>query len=310
MKRADLLINEVREDTENSEFTTETGVQDSTILRAFNDAQNRIMSLIQQQKPNLFQKEKVIDAVAGQEVYDLPVDVFATHMLEKVEYSSTGNAQDYYPLDYGYLKERTNTMPGIPAFYIRRSQQLLIQPKPQGAGKIRATYIRTIPTLDKRRGKVETVVLDGLTNTITTLVLDPTALTTDDSQSLLAAEWFCVVDKNGTIKMAGIPLADLNTSTGAVTVDTFNYQAGESIAVGDYVVTGKFTTTHSELPDIAERYLLMFAQWRVQKRDSSNDSQEANAEAKEMEADIMSTYSEQTKDVAEIPVLDTSFMSW
>lgn len=309
MKRADLLITEVREDTENSEFTTETGVQDSTILRAFNDAQNRIMSLIQQQKPNLFQKEKLIDAVAGQETYDLPVDVFATHMLEKVEYSPTGNDTEYYQLDYGYLKERTNTLPGVPAFYIRRSSQILIQPKPQGAGKFRLTYIRTIPTLDKRRGKVETVTLDGSTNTITTLILDPTALTTDDSQALIDAEWFCVVDRNGNIKMQGIPLADLNTSTGQITVDTFEYEDGETIAVGDYVVTGKYATTHSELPDIAERYLLMFGQWRVQKRDSSNDSVEANQEAKEMESDIMATYSEQTKDVAEIPVLDTSFMT-
>ena len=109
--------------------------------------------------------------------------------------------------------------------------------------------------------------------------------------------------------MAGIPLADLNTSTGEITVDTFEYEDGETIAVGDYVVSGKYTTTHSELPDIAERYLLMFGQWRVQKRDSSNDSVDANAEAKEMEADIMATYAEQTKDVAEIPILDTSFMT-
>lgn len=308
MRRVDQLIAEVREETESTEFTSETGIQDSTILLAFNHAQDRIMSLIQQTKPNLFQKEKVIDAVAGQETYSLPADVFATHMLEKVEYSVTGRDEDYYTLDFGYLRERINRVPGTPAFYIRRSSELLLQPKPQQAGKIRVTYIRTIPKVDARRAKVLSVTLTA--DSISSLTLDPTALTSDNAQAITDAEYICVVSKDGVIKMKAIPVADLNSSNGDVTVDTFTFESGETIEVGDWIVTGKFSTTHSELPDIAERYLIEFGKWRVHKRDSSNDSGEADAERKEMEADIMATYAEPGKDVNDVPITDTQFLTW
>jgi len=301
---------DVREETESTEYTSETGVQDSSILLAFNHAQDRIMSLIQQQKPNLFQKEVVIDAVYGQEAYDLPADVFGTHMLEKVEYSVSGNENDYSTLDFGSLRERINRVPGTPSFYIRRSGQVLLQPKPQSSsGKIRLTYIRTIPKLDLRRGKVSAVTITG--SEITTLTLDPTQLTTDNAQAIIDAEWICIVSKEGAIKSQAIPVSDLNTSSGDVTVEAgFLLASGETIDVGDYVVTGKFATTHSELPDIAERYLIEFGKWRVYKRDSSNDSQESDAERREMEADILATYSEPGKDVMDVPILDTQFLSW
>lgn len=310
MRRTDLLINDVREETDSTEFNAETGVQDSSIIRAFNEAQDRIMSLIQQQKPDIFQKEFVIDAVSNQESYDLPVDIFGTHMLEKVEYSSTGQDKDYYQLDFGFLKERIVRTAGNPSFYIRKSSILLMQPRPQQAGKIRITYIRALAKVDKRRGVVSSVTLDGSTNTISNLVLDPTALTSEDIEALVAAEYFCVVDRDGLIKMQAIPIGSINSSDGTITVDTFTYDDGETIEVGDYVVTGKYTSSHSELPDIAERYLLQFGIWRIQKRDSSNDSQEAFAEKAEMENDILGTYSVKGNDICDVPVLDASFLSW
>lgn len=311
MKRVDLLIGEVREETENTEYTSEAGVQDSSILRAFNDAQDRIMSLIQAQKPGLFQKEKEFNTVSQQEGYDLPVDIFATHLLEKVEYSENGLPTDYYQLDFGYLGERAPGTTGSPSYYIRRSSRILLNPVPQTSNaKVRLTYVYAIPKLDKRRGRVNEVTLDNVGNTIVSLNLDPTILNTDDAQALIDAEYLCVVDKNGLIKMQAVPIADLNSSSGALTLEAFVFETGETIAVGDYVVAGKYHTTHSQLPDIAERYLLAFAGWRVQKRDSSNDSVEGFAEKSEMENDIVATYSVRGQDVCEVPVLDTQYLGW
>ncbi len=311
MLRVDLLINEARENTESSEYTSETGVQDSSFLRAFNDAQDKVMSLIHQMDPNLFEEEKLVDVVSGQEAYDVPVDLYAGTKIKKVEYSSNGDENQFNELDSGNLRERLSGQPSEPSFYIRRSNQLLIQPRPQGGGKLRVTYIRTIPRLDKRRGRLTAVTTDDTTGTISGMIVDPSLLTSDDVTFINQIEFLCVVSKLGVIKMKGIPIDQINSSTGAIDVEAgFAYEDGESAAIGDYIVGGKYTTTHSELPDTAERYLLKFAEWRVQKRDSSNDSREANEELEGMAADIVATYKKPDDAVQEIAILDTQFLDF
>ncbi len=302
MKRVDQLITEARRDTGNTESTSDSGVQDSTFIRALNDAQDRIHSAILLQNPKILKKEKIITAVAEQEAYDLPVDVFGTTRIEKVEYSRTGNTADYYQLDNGETEDRKNGQSGAPSMFIRDSERILIQPKPAGGGSFRLSYEKVLPRLDVRRGTVLTVVLT--TDEITSLVLDPSDITTDDIEALNDAEYICVVSKRGVIKMQGIPIVEVNSSTGEVTVEAFTFEAGETIAVGDYVVAGQFATTNCQLPDLAEQYLLSFTKWRVQKKDSSNDSTEEKGEVDEIAASIIATYSRADKTVHGIPIVD------
>lgn len=310
MKRIDLLITESRRTTGNQNYTSETGVQDAEFIRALNDAQERIQSLILNTYPRLFQKRKEIDAVTNQEAYDNPVDLFMDTRIEKIEYSNNGDSKNYYKLDAGETDEQLNTTSGAPSFYIRESKQFLSQPAPQGGGKFRMTYQRSFPKLDKRRGKVLTVALDGTTKTINSLVLDPTLITNDDAQEINDTEYICVVSKDGTVKMTKIPCS-VDTNTGIVTVDAdFVYETGETIDVGDWVVTGKYATTHSQLSDICERYLLQFCNWRILKRDSSNDSAESNQELKEMENEIIDSYRKADNDVKGIPILDYDYLSF
>lgn len=306
MKRVDQLITEAKRESENTESTSDTGVQDSEYIRALNDAQDRIHSAILLQNPQILVKEKEITVVAEQEAYDLPADVFGTTRVEKVEYSRTGVARDYYELDPAFIDERLNGQSGRPSYFIRESERLLIQPKPAGAGLLRVTYEKVLPRLDKRRGKVLTVVLTS--DAITSLILDPTALTTEDVQEMNDSEFICVVSKRGVIKMKGIPITEVNSSTGEVTVETFTFEAGETIEVDDYVVAGSFATTHCQLPDIAERYLLRYCKWRVLKRDSSNDSREEKEEVDEIAGDIIATYARADKTIKRIPIIDTDFM--
>lgn len=306
MKRVDQLINEAKRETENTESTSDTGVQDSEYIRALNDAQDKIHSAILLQNPQILVTEKEIDVVAEQEAYNMPADVFGTTRIEKVEYSRTSIARDYYELDPAFLDERLNGESGRPSYFIRDSERLLIQPKPAGSGKLRVTYEKVLPRLDKRRGKVQTVILTS--NTITQLILNPTTFTSDDIQEMNDAEYLCVVSKRGVIKMKGIPITEVNSSTGEVTVEAFTFEAGETIAVDDYVVAGAFATTNCQLPDIAERYLLRYCKWRVLKRDSSNDSREEKEEVDEIAADIIATYARADKSIKRIPIIDTDFL--
>lgn len=307
MQRVDLLLEEAQSETENTESTSDSGVPESEYIRAFNDAQVKIHSAILLQNPKILKKEKLITAVALQEAYDLPADVFGTTRIEKVEYSVTGNEQDFYEIDNGETEERQPGSSGNPSYYLRQNNQILSQPAPQQAGVFRVTYEKVLPALDKRRGRVESVVLDSGASQITSLVIDATTFTSDDVQVVNRKEYLCVVSKAGVIKMKGIPITEINANTGEVTVETFTYEAGETIAVGDYIVAGEYATTHSQLPDICERYLLKFAVWRILKRDSSNDSKEAKQELDEMMGDILATYGRPDKEVHGIPIIDSEY---
>lgn len=308
MKRIDLLINEARENTGTEEFTAETGVQDTKFLRAFNDAQDRIQSLILNEYPSMFQKETVKTATPNSPFIAMPTDLFMDSRVELVECSVTGQDDDYYKLQEKRADERVVGSSGNPSTYIRQSRRLILGPKPVAAVLIRITHQKSFPRLDKRRGRVSAVVLDSGARTITSLTLDTTVLTTDDVSFLTQEEYITVVSRDGTIKMKGIPITEVNGSTGVVTVDTFVFEDGETIEVGDYVVAGKYATTHSELPDICERYLLKFCEWRVLKGDSSSDSQEENQELKEMEGEIVASYARASNDVQGIPILDGSYL--
>ena len=53
-----------------------------------------------------------------------------------------------------------------------------------------------------------------------------------------------------------------------------------------YLVGGKDTTTHSDLPRNCERYLIAYCAWKIFKRDSSMDSGDQQAELSAMEQDF------------------------
>lgn len=310
MKRLDLLIAEARASTGNQNYTADAGVQDAEFIRAFNDGQDKIQSLILNTFPSMFQKRKIISAVQAQETYDNPVDVFLDSRIEKLEYSQNGDTKNYYKLQAGFLEEEININAGAPSFYIRQSKTFLCQPPPQDSGgSFRMTYQRAFPRLDKRRGKVSAVTLDTAAKTITALTIDPTLLSSDDATAINEAEYITVVSKDGTIKMQNIPVA-VDSNSGVFTIDTFVYGEGETIAVGDWVVTGKYATTTSELSDICERFLLKFCEWRILKRDSNSDSMEQNQELIDMANDIVESYKRPDSDVKGIPILDTDYLDF
>lgn len=307
MRRTDQLILASRRSTENQEYTATAGVQDEEFIQYLNDGQEEIQSLINSSFPRILMKEGVIQVVQNQEAYSLPVDVFLGTRLDYVEYSPSGNSADYYTLKKGTLKERLNGPSGNPSFYIRRNSELLIQPIPQQAGLLRVNYQKVVPRLDIRRATVLNVILG--TNTITTLTLDIAQLI--DSDALLSENYVTVVDKNGVVKMRSIPVTAIDTSTGVVTVDpSFTFSSGESIAAGDYLLRGTYSTTNSQLPDICEKYLLEYCNLRILVRDSSTDANQVQAIMSKVQQTLQANFADVDSDPDYVPILDGSFLGW
>lgn len=305
MKRSDQLITRIRKMTQNVTFSDDAGIQDDEILQALNDAQDRIYSLILKKNPGVFLKEYEVDSVANQANYAVPSDTFMGTRVERVEYTNSGSPQNYYPLRQVELWERDQFETGLPYLYVRRANEILVQPTPRGAGKLRITYQRTIPRLDKRRAKVASVTLAG--NTISSLVLDTTVEI--DATSLVDEGWLTIIDRDGAVKMKAIPVDAVNTSSGVVTIPAgFSFETGESITVGDWVTTGKLSSTNSLLDDVCEKYLLCYAKWEVNKIDSSSDSQERQAELLAIETEIEDAYALADNDIDRIPLISSDFL--
>lgn len=306
LRRTDILINQIRKQSENTEFSDTTGIGDDEIIQYINDAQHRLQTVILSQHPAVFLTESVMSSVARQEVYDLPSNSYLANKVTNVEYSSTGNALDYLPLQLGNLKNRASGVYGCPVYYIRQSGQLILAPIPDtSSGSLRITYVKKIDQVDIRRGVVSSVTLTG--SNVTLLIGDLSATIPLDITALSATDYICIVDRYGNVKMRNLPVLSLDSSTGELEIDSdFAFSTGETLAIGDYIVAGQDTTSHGEFERNCERYVLSYASWRLMKRDSSVDSVEANSELNEMEREIAAAYAEVNDDVVSVPII----MEW
>lgn len=306
MRKLELLIQQIRRQTENQEFSDTTGISDEEFIQYFNDAQDDLIQAIQMNHPSVLEKEVIQQCVAGQEVYALPSDVFLGTRIRQIDYTPTGTDTDYFRLKQGHLGERYPGFGSEPAYYIRRSTDILLEPKPQSSrGKIRLTYQKTLPKLDTTKAKIAAVTTLG--TQITALTLD---LGTEiDKEHLIEDNYFTVIDKFGAVTMQAILFDDIDDTTGIVTIDpAYNFTVGETIAAGSYLTRSKYSSNVSILPDLCERFLLSHCGWKIFARSSSNDSQDAKTERDIALEVILASFSEPDDDTKYIPVLDASFL--
>lgn len=306
-KLIDYIVDEVRESTENEEFDQTVGITEEEIIRFINDAQNRLHAKIVAKHPQVFVAEDEQNIVADQETYSLSHKAFLSNKVSQVEYSPTTSQNDYYPLRPASLYNRDTGGQGDPDRYIRRSNQILLIPTPASAGgKLRISFVRKLPRLDKRRGQIKAVTTSG--SQITNLEVNYINGAVVDNKELLKRTKFSVVDKYGNIKMENVLLSSIDTSVSydaTITVDSsFSFESGETITVDDYIVPGDYATTHLELGFEIERYIQSYCEYKVLKRDSSIDSQEALQELSLMEQEIIDSYAEISDDIVEIPEIN------
>jgi len=301
-RRLDYLVTDVRLQTENEDFSDSVGISDAEFIRFINEAQTRLHARIVQQHNSIFLEEYSTSSVNAQESYSLPSDIYLGNKVTQVDYSTTGLVKDYYPLKPTYLRNRSGAE-GNPDAYIRKSGVILLSPIPNSSSNlVRITYVKKLRKLDIRRGSVASFTDSG--TQITALTLDVSTDTVDTTQTD-KDNYLCIVDRDGAIKMANIEYDSISGTTGVVTLTaSFTYESGESFSVGDYIVVGKDTSTHSELPDHVERYLLAYASWKILKRDSSADYTEQESELQNMESEIVASYSDISDDIYEIPEIN------
>jgi len=299
----DYLISDVREQTENEDFSDNIGISDAEFLRYLNEAQQRIQARIYAQHSHVFTTEDIQSIVANQEAYNLPSDAFTGNSVSLVEYKNSADVDDYRPLEQASYRTR-NSADGEPLYYSRKNGQILLRPVPSSSGNrtLRISYPKAVRRLDKRRGSIASFTDSGTQITALTLEVSTDSV---DSTAVAKDNFLCIVGRSGVIKMKNIEYDSISGTTGVVTLTSnHTYESGESVAVGDYIVVGKDTSTHSELPDHVERYLMAYCAWKILKRDSSADYSEQETELGQMESEIVATFADISDDLHQIPEIN------
>lgn len=307
MRAVTRLIEQIRKQTENEEVSDFIGIKDEEFIQYLNDAQYNLQAQIVHQHPRVFMDEAILQTTSGTERYDLPSDCFLGNKVHNVEYSASGNDEDYYTLRQTTMKSRSSGVDADPGQYIRIAGQILLTPQPTSGGNLRINYVKRLRELDKRKAQVKTQATVNASSTFE-IQLDNVNFDTN-IEDLRLHDFICIVDKEGKslVKNIEIDLNIDNTNSTKITCKAHTLATGESatIPVGAYIVGGKDTTTHSELGIEVERYLIAYCAWKILKRDSSVDSTEALQELQLMAQEIIKSYALITDDVQLIPNIQT-----
>jgi hypothetical protein len=302
-----VIENIIRAETGNQSYTvddagtTTEGISNNLILKFINEAVAFVQSRIIAVYPGEFVAENIQNTVIGQEDYYVEDNTFLNNKFISVEYSRDGTEDRYVALVPASLHDR-NTRRGTPYQYIRRNGKILLNHVPDtNRGKLRVNVYRALDRLNIRRGKITA-------KTLTTFTLSATGL---DKEELNNAQYICVVDSYGAVKDYNVKATFNGTDTLTFASQTLN------AAIDDYVVTGRYQTTHLvidrdnpeqgiALSDRILDYCTLFAQRRIYATDSSADEINKRSDVAEVLADIIDQFSEMTEDITDVPILDDS----
>lgn len=298
MRRGALLITQIQRATENERTGTQDAISLEEYYQYLTDGCRFIQRQIMKSYPRRFRASTTWSA-DGSESYSLPTDILSPMHVVTLEYSPSGNARDYRPLEVGIQRQRWSDT-GSPSIYIVEDRLLYVNAYPS-TGTFRLTYYKLVPAVDKRRG------------TVSTHTASSTALTALTLAGYTAADFdlydhLTVVGTDGTVKMRGIPYSSVNSGSGVVTIQgsSYTFPVGSTIANGDYYCLGEYASTHPLLDLICEDLLILYGCKRIWMRDSSEDALLHDPEILRMLGEILDVYAG-TADIQPIPVTNYEF---
>jgi hypothetical protein len=317
-QRTDVLVRDIRAKTGHRNYDSQSGTPQREFVEYLNDGQERLYNLVLQERPTLFRKTGSISLTAGTSSYSLPDDVYLSHNIVKVDYSSTGNAQDYLQLEQRTSGEEVS-VPGYPDSYFLRDGSIILSPIPSSTGTLRLEYQYVIPSLDIRRATISSSSSGG--GYVTSYTLSATGLLDETAEDMEDGyvDNFSVVNKHTGAVLSpdtGIQLSSYDSTTRVITLVASTLTTTDAadittaIAAGTAVVVfGKYASTHSSLPQVAKRYLVEYACMRCQIRDTNAlEAALTSPLMRSMEQEVLDAFGALEEDTFSIPITDYSYL--
>jgi hypothetical protein len=299
------IIKQIRRDTDNEDYSGTNGIPDITFVEHFNDAQYRLQSLISAQYPQVFRRTKEMQIITNEDTYTINDNVLLGNRILSVEYTPTGDRRDYRALRQGTIHERNSDTAPEPSFYIHAHNSIILCPIPLAAiGKIRVTYEYSVLAVGTRVGRV--TAYDG--PPLHGVDYDQG---TPDVQTINAGEYVSIVDMFGNVKASALPVIAPGTAadSGVLLFDNIHeLSTGESITSGDYVVIGKYASTHNVFPREAEACLRKYVEAMILDNDESEKARKKLQQAEDMMGEVALLYADLSLDTNDVRITD--YDSW
>jgi hypothetical protein len=158
--------------------------------------------------------------------------------------------------------------------------------------------------LDLRRGQVS-----GTPSSTNIDLSGGSGVTTDNEALLVANTYVCISDAFGTPLLYNGIVSSYNSGTDVLTL-TGNVEdylvTGKTLSdlANAYLTIGKWSTTHSKLPDEAEGYFIEWVNRKLNAVDSDMSFDESDEMLDEIEKAIIASYRRADKEVKTFPIND------
>lgn len=298
MRSLELLIDEVRAETGNQRYDSDSGVSQRTMRQRFQNAQDYLVRAIVIAKTKYLQESTTVTVVSGQETYSYPSRCFMQG-IDTIKWSTDGVnwSQELYK---NIPKDKISTSVGFPFGYIAGKSGYKLCP-PISSGYLLVTYNQSPKRLEKKSGKISAV-----TGTpITSLTLD-SAFAGHDPTYLNNFQSITIIGSDGTVKVASMPISAVSGTT--VTVTSYTLASGEAVAAGDYVLAEGNSTNVCELDDTCESFLILHANYQTKYGDSSQWTTAVKEDLREHARQIIDILGTLGEDVTQVPIINTDFM--
>jgi hypothetical protein len=297
MNRLEIIIKNAKRSTNTLEINAVSDLLCQDYLTRIHSHLEDALFLVNDEN-DLFLKDYTFNLIRGKDEYDLPIDIYAKSSIDNVAVSFlNGLSQTFLPLKKVSRKQR-----GFTFGYFIQEKQVVFTPKPQSPLNIKLTYQRKLPSPSLRVGKIDTIV-GNIIN------IDPATYVSGLTDY---SDFVCFVDKDGKILNTStdaalntvyVPISLIEDVSGAL-----NVSATTGAVPGAYVVSGKYASSHMQLPDECEKYLTMALERMISYRQSSVDINVSSIFTKEELDIIKEVFADNSYDDAKPPV--TEWQEW
>lgn len=297
LQRVDILINKMREETDNQDSET---ISDYEIVGYINDGQRMIQSIIFESNPSadVFVKPFNYSIDTDQIQYPLPEDIYAQNSVVSLSYVS--QSKILQNLKRAAFRERSV----VNGYSTQRNNIILTSsPRLSISRELLMTYYYQLPLVGQRVGKIKEI--NGQIITLETALLD-------DWQNRYEYISFC--DLKGNVH------TETDTQNNEIALNLYVERVqGKNITVegdltnlsiGQYVVTGKNATTHSQMPIECENYLKAYVMRRMLKRTASSELQAQDVFSNQEVSALASLFEDNIKDILYPVSTDTDYLDF
>lgn len=303
-RRLEELIEEARALAYSEEYSYTEGWNDNVVSNLFNLGLDKLyMAITEIDNPaNIDQFE--MDVVSGQMSYDIPIEVQMFIRIMDVRFIWGQASYEFTTLVQGMIQDRLDYPINYPQTYCIRDGKILLSPAPNISkpGALVVNFQKRMRKLDIRRGRIESFTTNPTKFVLTFVVQSQkdVNMRANADSVLDKIDYCCLVNRNGLPIVNAIPIFNYDANTQTINALTsYSMPATElaaltaAISNGDqiYVVSGKYSSTNSELDSQCEDFLIEFVIKRLLRLQSNTtESQEQTVEEAQVLSRLINAY--------------------